>query len=62
SNAHAADNLPQLLVGGGSGQLKGGRHLKFADKPSNANLLVAIMDKMGVPVEKVGGSNGKLSL
>jgi hypothetical protein len=62
SNAHAPDNLPQLLVGGGSGQLKGGRHLKFADKPSNANLLVAIMDKMGVPVEKVGGSNGKVSL
>jgi len=62
SNAHAADNLPQLLVGGGSGELKGGRHLKFNEKPSNANLLVAIMDKMGVPVEKVGGSTGKLKL
>ena len=62
SNAHAADNLPQLLAGGGSGQLKGGRHLKFNDRPSNANLLVAIMDKMGVPVEKVGGSTGKLQL
>jgi len=62
SNAHAADNLPQLLVGGGSGQLKGGRHLKFTDRPSNANLLVAIMDKMGVPVDKVGGSTGKLKL
>jgi hypothetical protein len=62
SNAHAADNLPQLLVGGGSGQLKGGRHLKFTDRPSNANLLVAIMDKMGVPVEKVGGSTGKIQL
>jgi hypothetical protein len=62
SNAHAADNLPQLLVGGGSGQLKGGRHLKFNDRPSNANLLVAIMDKMSVPVEKVGGSTGKVQL
>jgi hypothetical protein len=62
SNAHAADNLPQLLVGGGSGQLKGGRHLKFTDRPTNANLLVAIMDKMGMPVEKVGGSTGKLAL
>lgn len=61
SNRHAADNLPQLLVGGGSGQLKGNRHLKFAPT-SNANLLVAIMEKMGVPVEKVGGSNGKISL
>jgi hypothetical protein len=62
SNRHAADNLPQLLVGGGSGQLKGGRHIKLADKPSNANLLVAIMDKMGIPVEKVGGSTGKVDL
>jgi hypothetical protein len=62
SNAHAADNLPQLLVGGGSGQLKGGRHIKYTDRPSNANLLVAIMDKMGVPVDKVGGSTGKVQL
>ena len=62
SNAHAADNLPQLLVGGGSGQLKGGRHIKYTDRPSNANLLVAIMDKMGVPVDKVGGSTGKAQL
>src|SRR5215510_5303364 len=62
SNRHAADNLPLLLVGGGSGQLKGGRHLKYADKPSNANLLVAIMDKMGIRVEKVGGSTGTLPL
>ena len=62
SNAHAADNLPQLLVGGGSGLLKGNRHLKLPASTSNANLLVAIMDKMGVPVEKVGGSNGKVAL
>ena len=27
-----------------------------------ANLLVTIMDKMGVPVEKVGGSTGKLNV
>jgi Protein of unknown function (DUF1552) len=62
SNAHAADNLPQLLVGGGSGQLKGGRHVKLADRTSSANLLVAIMDKMGMPVDKVGGSTGKVQL
>jgi len=62
SNRHAPDNLPLLLVGGGSGQIRGGRHLKFAEKPSNANLLVSIMDKMGVPVDKVGGSTGKVQL
>ncbi len=62
STLHSGDNLPLLLVGGGSGQLKGGRHLVFNDKPTQGNLLVAIMDKMGAPVEKVGGSTGKLPL
>jgi hypothetical protein len=60
SQRHAGDNLPILLVGGGAGTLKGGRHIVYKEKPSMANLLVTIMDKMGVPVEKVGGSSGKL--
>jgi hypothetical protein len=62
SNGHSGENLPQMLVGGGSGKIKGGRHLKFANKPSQANLLLTIMDKMDYPVEKVGGSNGKLPI
>jgi hypothetical protein len=62
SNKHAGDNLPILLVGGGAGTLKGGRHVKVADKISMANLLVTIMDKMGAPVERVGASTGKLSI
>jgi hypothetical protein len=62
SQRHAPENLPLLLAGGGAGTLKGGRHLVYKEKPSMANLLVAIMENMGVPVEKVGGSNGKLTL
>jgi hypothetical protein len=62
SQRHAGDNLPIMLVGGGAGTLKGGRHIVYKEKPSMANLLVTLMDKMGVPVEKVGGSNGKLQL
>jgi hypothetical protein len=62
STRHAPENLPLLLVGGGAGRLKGGRHIVYKEKPSMANLLVTIMDKMDVPVEKVGGSNGKLQL
>jgi len=62
SQRHAGDNLPILLVGGGTGTLKGGRHIVYKEKPSMANLLVTIMDKMGFPVEKVGGSDGKLQL
>lgn len=62
SNAHSGVNLPLMLVGGGSGKIKGGRHLQYAGKPSNANLLMTIMDKMEYPVEKVGGSTGKLEI
>jgi hypothetical protein len=62
STRHAGDNLPLLLMGGGSGQIKGGRHLAYSDQPSIANLLVTLMDKLGVPVDKIGGSTGKLPL
>jgi hypothetical protein len=67
SNRHSGENLPLLLVGGGAGRWKGGRHLTYAEKekdkqPTIADLLVTLMDKMDVPVEKVGGSKGKLQI
>jgi hypothetical protein len=62
STRHSGVNLPLLLVGGGAGTIDGGRHLKYTDKPTIANLLVTLMDKMGVPVEKIGGSTGKLPI
>jgi hypothetical protein len=62
SNRHSGDNLPILLVGGGAGTWKGGRHLAYGNKPSMANLLVTLMDKLGVPVERLGGSTGKLQI
>src|SRR5580700_7921095 len=62
STRHSGDNLPLLLVGGGAGRLKGGRHLKYSSKPTMANLLVTLMDKLDVPVERLGGSTGKLPL
>ncbi len=62
SNRHSGDNLPLLVVGGGAGRLKGGRHIQYSGKPSNANLLVTLMDKLDVPVERLGGSTGKLPL
>ena len=62
STRHAGDNLPLLVVGGGAGRLKGGQHLKYAEEPSIANLLVTLMDKMDVPVESIGGSTGALPI
>ena len=62
STRHAGDNLPLMLVGGGGGRLPSGRHLVYEDEPSMANLLVTLMDKMGVPVESHGGSTGALPI
>jgi hypothetical protein len=62
SNAHSGDNLPIVVIGGGAGKLKGGRHLKYTDKPPMANLLVTLMDKLDVPVDHLGGSTGRLAI
>jgi hypothetical protein len=62
SNQHDHDPLPVVLAGGASGQLEGGRHLKFAPHTTMSNLLLAMMDKLGVQMEKFGDSNAKLDI
>jgi hypothetical protein len=61
-NIHQNDNLPILLLGGGAGQLKGGRHIRYKDGTPLANLYLAMLDKLGVNLEKLGDSNGRLDL
>jgi hypothetical protein len=62
SDQHSHIDLPLVVVGGGGGRLKGGRHLRFPkDTPMN-NLHLAMLEKVGVPVEKLGDSTGKLEL
>ena len=62
SNAHSPLDLPVLLLGGCAGQLDGGRHLRYPDDPLMPNLLVSLMDKLGVSVESLGKSDGRLSV
>ena len=61
-NLHTHDNLPILVAGGGAGQLKGGRHLRYANDPPATNLYVTLLDKLGIPVESFGDSTGKLEI
>jgi hypothetical protein len=62
STRHSGQNLPLLVMGGGAGTLQSGRHLAYADEPGMANLLVTLMDKMGMPVDHIGASTGALQL
>ena len=60
SNAHLHDNLPTVLVGGGSGKLKGGKHLRVPDGSPMTNMLLSIADGLDVPLEEFGDSTGHL--
>jgi len=63
SNRHDNKGLPLALLGGASGQIKsGGRHLHLPEKTPITNLHLTILDKMGVPVEKMSDSTGRLDL
>ncbi len=61
-NQHDHDPLPLILAGGASGQLNGGRHLKFAPHTPASNLLLSMLDKLGVHQDKHGDSTGKLDV
>ena len=61
-NFHTNDNLPVLLIGGASGKLKGGRHLRYPVGTPMTNLYLTMLDAAGVSVDKMGDSTGKLEL
>jgi hypothetical protein len=61
-NAHDHENLPTLLVGGAAGRHKGNRHLKMPKSTPLSNLMITLLDKAGVNVEKFGQSDGVIQL
>ena len=60
SNAHASQDLPILLAGGGAGT--GGRHVRYPEHTPLANLHLSLLDKLGVPAESLGHATGRLPL
>ena len=59
-DVHDHSNLP-IVVAGGASQMKGGRHIKYAEPTPLANLHATLMDKVGVPTERFADSNGKIN-
>lgn len=59
SNSHSPIDIPLLLAGGGSGHLKGGRHIRFRNMPL-ANLHLTLLDQFGVHLDRIGDSTGRV--
>ncbi len=60
SNRHTTENLPILVVGGGGGEIKGGRHLICAKGTPLTNLQYTMLLKLGVPLDRFSGSDGEI--
>ena len=61
SNQHLHYDVPHVLIGGASGQLKGNRHLAYPSKTvPTGNLLASVLDMYGVHEETIGDSTGRL--
>jgi hypothetical protein len=61
SDRHTHGPLPTLLVGGGTGALKGGRHLVYPQDTPLTNLQLTLLNRLGVPAEKLGDSTGQFT-
>ena len=59
SDRHSHGPLPTLVVGGGSGTLKGGRHLVYPEHTPLTNLQLTMLNLLGIPTEKLGDSTGQ---
>jgi hypothetical protein len=61
-NQHNHTDLPIIVAGGASGRLKGGRHIRNPKDTAMSNLLLAMLDKLEIQVDKFGDSTGMLGI
>jgi hypothetical protein len=50
------------LLGKLGGSIKAGQHIAYPSGTPMTNLLVTVLDKVGVPVTSIGDSTGPLAL
>ena len=58
-NEHDASHLPTLLAGRGGGTIKPGRYINHDEPTDLASIHVALMQRMGVPIERLGTAGSK---
>ena len=57
---HNHNDLPVLFAGKGGNTIKTGRHVKYDDNTPMNNLLLCMLDRMGIHPDKLGDSTGRL--
>lgn len=60
SDHHTPVNIPTIVAGGACGALEGGRYLRYEADTPMMNLGLSILDKVGVQLDRVGDSTGRL--
>ncbi len=60
-DVHDHANLPIVVAGGAAGNVKGGRHIRYAEPTPLANLHLTLLDKVGVHLDAFADSNGRVS-
>jgi hypothetical protein len=61
-NRHNHNNLPILLAGGGNGTITHGKRQTLTTDTPMTNLYLSMLDRLGVPAERVGDSTGRLEI
>ncbi len=61
SNAHNQYPLPTTIIGGGCGKIRGGQHINFPERTPLANVLLTMLQRAGVKVDKLGDSTGAIA-
>jgi hypothetical protein len=59
-NRHNHENLPVLLAGRGGGTIDTGRHVRYEQEVPMCNLFLSMLERMGVSVDFLGDSTGRL--
>jgi hypothetical protein len=58
---HTPFDLPVVVSGHGNGQVAGGRHLRYPINTPFMNFGLSILDKVGVEVDRISDSTGRLT-
>jgi len=62
-SVHSQRDLPVMLAGGAAGNLNTGRYLRYpGDLTPLSNMHLTLLDKLGVPTDRLGDSTGPLKL